>query len=368
MHNDRRHLLKALAALAAAPALAGADEAAAMQFPRDFGAHPGTRLEWWYLTGLLAEAARPELPRYGYQLTFFRLLGPARADHPSRFAARQLLLGHAALSDLAAGRLRHEQRLARAGFGLAEAAEEDCDVHIEDWRLRRSGTVEQTGYEASFKAADFALDLRLQRSQPLLLQGRGGISRKGPAPDQFSHYYSQVQLQTAATLELDGRRLALQGRSWLDHEWSDSLLGKQQTADRAAGWDWLGINLADGGALTLFRLRRADGSLLWAGGSWCERGGRTQDLAPDQLRMRPLRHWRSPASGADYPVEWELQALQTPLGLLRLRALIDAQEIDARRSSGMRYWEGASELLGADGVRLGLGYLELTGYAGRLTF
>jgi predicted secreted hydrolase len=87
--------------------------------------------------------------------------------------------------------------------------------------------------------------------------------------------------------------------------------------------------------------------------------------------MRPLRQWRSPASGADYPVEWELQALQTPLGLLgplRLRALIDAQEIDARHSTGMRYWEGASELLGADGARLGLGYLELTGYTGKLTF
>jgi len=350
----RRRTLLPLGLAPLLPSLAGA--ASGLQFPRDFGAHPQSQLEWWYLTGILR--GPDGVPRYGYQLTFFRLHGPAPADHPSAFAARQLLLGHAALSDLQAGRLRHDQRIARQGLGLAEAALEDCRVHIRDWRLARTAQ----GYQARLDAGSFALALRLQTTQPVLLQGQDGVSRKGPGPDQFSHYYSQVQLQTEAQLRLDGKSETLQGRSWLDHEWSDGLLGRAGP-DQAVGWDWLGINLEDGGALTAFRLRRSDGSILWSGGSWRRPDGRSQDFAPAQLTMRPLRHWRSPDSQADYPVDWELH---TPLGVLQLRALIDAQEIDARQSTGLRYWEGAARLLSAEGQTLGLGYLELTGYAGRL--
>jgi predicted secreted hydrolase len=333
--------------------------AAGLNFPRDFGAHPDTRLEWWYLTGILAEPG--QAPQFGYQLTFFRLKGPAPQGHPSALAARQLLLGHAALSDLRGKTLRHDQRIARAGLGLAEAAETDSDVHIRDWSLRR----DEAGYRAALRTPDFALDLQLRTTQPVLLQGEQGLSRKGPRPEQFSHYYSQVQLQTTARLDLDGRQLQLQGRSWLDHEWSDQLLGADEQSERAVGWDWAGINLDDGGALTLFQLRRADGTRLWAGGSWRRPDGSTDRFTPDQLQLRPLRHWHSPASGADYPVEW---MLATPLGELRLAALFEAQEIDARRSTGMRYWEGAAALRAGDGRPLGLGYLELTGYAGRLGF
>ncbi|MCV2360939.1 carotenoid 1,2-hydratase [Paucibacter sp. TC2R-5] len=360
----RRRLLQALG-LTSLPGLARSEgEVPGLQFPRDFGAHPAQSLEWWYLTGVLGDVfSERELgpPRFGYQLTFFRVRGPAPPDHPSRFAARQLLLAHAAVTDLAGGKLQHDQRLARAGFGIAEASESDCDVHLRDWFLRRN----EAGYRAGFasKTGGFALALRLQTTQPPLLQGQQGLSRKGPDPAQFSHYYSQLQLQTEAKLQLGGKTRQLSGRSWLDHEWSDNLLGAQG-GEQAVGWDWAGINLSDGGALTVFRLRRADGTQLWAGGSWRKPGGTSQDFAPAQISMAPLRHWRSPASGANYPVAWRIT---TPLGQLELRTLLDAQEVDARASTGMRYWEGAAELLSLDGQRLGLGYLELTGYADGMT-
>ncbi|MCV2368934.1 lipocalin-like domain-containing protein [Roseateles oligotrophus] len=358
--NLRRRSLLQTIGLAAAPAGLAQAQAQGLQFPRDFGAHPAQRLEWWYLTGVLSEAKQGP-PRFGYQLTFFRLLGPAPTDHPSRFAARHLLLAHAAISDLGAGKLHHDQRLARAGMAVAEASEADTDVHIRDWTLRRDAA----GYRASLRspAAGFALDLRLQASQAPLLQGQQGLSRKGPDPAQFSHYYSQVQLQTEARLQLKGKQFELSGRSWLDHEWSDNLLGRSAAAEQAVGWDWAGINLADGGALTVFRLRRADGSQLWAGGSWRAPSGVTVDFAPTDVKMTPSRHWLSPDSGANYPVEWQIS---TPMGSQVLRALLDPQEIDARASTGMRYWEGASELLTLAGKRLGLGYLEMTGYAGAM--
>ncbi len=332
-----------------------------LQFPTDFGAHPETRTEWWYVTGWLSEdGASQNVPQYGFQITFFRSRTGVAADHPSAFAARQLVMAHAALTDLRAGKQRHDQRIARAGFGLTEATTGDTAVRLADWRLNRTGASSSSAYSATLQstAAAFGLDLQFTPTQPLLLQGQAGYSRKGPAPEQASHYYSQPQLATRGQLQIDGRRVAVTGRAWLDHEWSESVL-----APDAVGWDWLGINLLDGSTLTAFRLRRADGTALWAGGSWRRADGTAQSFAPGEVQFTPGRLWTSPATGARYPVEW---AVTTPAGRHTLRALLDAQELDSRASTGTVYWEGLSELLDERGARLGLGYLEMTGYAARL--
>lgn len=327
---------------------------AALNFPADFGAHPVHGIEWWYVTGMLGDAGQP--PRYGYQLTFFQLPGPAPADHPSALAARHLLLGHVALSDLGAKQHRHGQRLLRVLPGTVYAAQGDCDLKLRDWTLRREGEAGSESYRAAFTGPGFALKLNLATTAPPLLQGEAGISRKGSDPQQFSHYYSRPQLATTAELSLDGRPRRLTGRSWLDHEWSDRYVGE------TAGWDWLGINLHDGRALTLFQLRRKDGRRDWAGCSVRTPGQPDRSFTPDEVRMTPLRHWTSPATGARWPVEWRLQS---PAGDMVLRPAFDEQEADARASSGLVYWEGASQLLDASGRELGWGYLELTGYAGK---
>jgi predicted secreted hydrolase len=307
---------------------------AALSFPADFGAHAGQGIEWWYLTGLLGEPGRA--PRFGYQLTFFHLPGTAPADHPSALAARHLMLGHVALSDLGAQRQRHTQRLLRTLPGAVSTAVGDCDVRLRDWTLART----PEGYRAAFTGPGFSLALQGATTAPPLLQGQAGISRKGPGEGQFSHYYSRPQLATTAALTLDGRPLRLAGRSWLDHEWSNSYLGD------AVGWDWLGINLDDGRALTLFQMRRKDGTRDWAGGSLRTPGQPDRSFAPEEITMTPLRHWTSPATGARWPVAWRLQS---PAGDLQLQAAFDAQEVDARRSSGLAYWEGVAWLQDRDG-------------------
>ncbi|MBT9455095.1 MAG: carotenoid 1,2-hydratase [Burkholderiaceae bacterium] len=362
---QRRDLLLALGALT----LGQVSNAAALgvtprplRFPADFGAHPDTHIEWWYLTGALApRGADAATPIYGFQLTFFRVRTAVDPAHPSRFAAKQLLMAHAALTDLSAKTLRHDQALARSGFGLAGAGEADTDVVLHGWHLRRHPSA---GYRAELKSerANFALALDLKPTQPLLLQGQAGYSRKGPEPGAASHYYSEPQLQLAGELTVDGKRQPVQGRAWLDHEWSNQLLGTGP--DSAIGWDWTGINLTDGGALTLFRLRRADGSVHWAGGSYRAAGqAQARDFAPTEVSLQPGRIWKSARTGASYPVSWRLN---TPIGAFELRALLDDQELDARSSTGTVYWEGLSELLDGSGRRVGLGYLEMTGYAGAL--
>jgi predicted secreted hydrolase len=145
----------------------------------------------------------------------------------------------------------------------------------------------------------------------------------------------------------------LTGTGWLDHEWSNSLMPPD-----AVGWDWIGINLLDGGALTASVMRRRDGSVLWAGGSHRPAGGAVRSFGPDEVIFSPRRYWTSPRSGARYPVEWDIR---TPLGEHRVMALLDAQELDSSASTGAVYWEGLSALQDSAGRRIGLGYLEMTG-------
>ncbi|MGZ8259491.1 MAG: lipocalin-like domain-containing protein [Caldimonas sp.] len=356
---SRRNLLALLLA-AHGGALRAAEtprvQASPLRFPADHGAHPGMRIEWWYLTGALDAGTLG----YGFQITFFRVATSLGGAGASRFAARQLLSAHAAVSDLAAAKLRHDQRIARAGFGIAEASVADTALVLGDWSLARSDAGGASRYvaRAASESGGFAVDLALTATQPVLLQGDAGFSRKGPRREQFSRYYSQPQLAARGTVTVAGRAHAVEGRAWLDHEWSDAYLDPI-----AAGWDWIGMNLDDGGALMAFRIRLPDGNALWTGGSHRSRGGVVRDFADGEVVFAPGRAWTSAATRTRYPVEWQVA---TPVGTFGVRALQDDQELDSRASTGTIYWEGLSLLLDRDGRRVGRGYLEMTGYAGRL--
>jgi predicted secreted hydrolase len=357
--------LAAVAALPLAPLAAHGDAARGVRrgrtivFPRDHGAHPETRTEWWYATGWLGT---PEAPTQGVQVTFFRSATRLAAGSASRLAPRHLLFAHAAITDVAERRHHHAQRIARwSGDPAAQpdfARLDDAGVQIHPWWLRREEAAGGVRWRAHIDTDALALELDLVRTQPVLLQGDAGFSRKGPEERQASRYYSEPQLDASARGRAGGQALQGRGRAWLDHEWSDELLHPE-----AVGWDWIGINLFDGSALTAFQLRRADGTALWHGGSHRPAGGAARSFADSELRFVPGRRWRSPATNASYPLEWEVSS---PAGRHRVRALLDGQELAGAGSVGAVYWEGLSELLDESGRRVGLGYLEMTGYAARL--
>ena len=353
----RRRALLGLGALGLWPGAAPGLPARPLQFPRDHGSHPELRTEWWYITGHAEAAGR----QWGFQVTFFRSRVDATQGLRSAFAAKQLLFAHAALTDVRGRRLLHDLRIARAGFGVAQASEADTLVRLQDWSLARSGLpsdpAQGSRYAARIEGADFGLDLLFDTTQPLLLQGQQGLSRKGPQPAQASYYYSQPQLAVRGSIVLQGQRMAIdtaQARAWLDHEWSEALMHPE-----AVGWDWIGMNLHDGSALTAFRLRRADGSVLWAGGSFRTPGQAVQVFGADAVVFTAQRFWTSPHSGARYPVQWQVH---TPAGRFQVNAVLDDQELDSSGSTGAIYWEGLSELQASTGQTVGRGYLEMTGY------
>ncbi|MDK2123892.1 lipocalin-like domain-containing protein [Parachitinimonas caeni] len=322
----------------------------ALQFPRDFGAHPAFKTEWWYLTGWLK---LPDGKPAGFQVTFFRSATGLAGDNPSAFAPRQLIFGHAALSDGRSGRFLHEQKIARAGLGLAEAAEGNTQVSIDDWQLFRQP---DGRYQTRIVSPSFEYQFTLAPSQPLLLQGEAGFSRKGRAPGQASYYYSEPHLKLSGQLRYQGKTETVTGEAWLDHEWSSEVL-----AGGTVGWDWAGINLDDGGALTLFRLRDAAGATRWAGGSRRWPDGRSVALAPEAIRLTPQQSWTSSRTGTPYPVSMALEVSSPSPERWLLQPLLQDQEFDARPTTGALYWEGAVRAI-QQGKEVGRGYLELTGY------
>ena len=317
----------------------------ALLFPRDHGSHPAFRTEWWYVTGV----AGPAGAELGVQITFFRSRPGVGEAEKSRFAPRQLLFAHAAIALPDRGRLVADQRAARAGFGLAEASEVSTDIHIDDWSL----ALRDDTYVARIAARDFTLALEFRTTEPPLLQGDDGVSRKGPSPAQASYYYSIPQLVMTGTIAVEARETRIDGFAWLDHEWSSAYL-----APEARGWDWIGINFDDGGALMAFRIRDREGRSFWAGGAFRDPKGRRVVFRRDEVRFEPIRTWRSPRTNFDYPVGMRVVAGEFDLVL---EPLFDDQEEDARASVGTVYWEGAVRARRGDTL-VGRGYLELTGY------
>jgi predicted secreted hydrolase len=297
-----------------------------LQFPRDHGAHPDYRQEWWYLTGWLKTARGEDL---GFQITFFRARPDIQTANPSAFTPRQIMLAHAALSDPKHGRLRHDERAARTALDLAGSREGNTEVWVDDWKL----DLKKDSYQARIQARDFSLELEFTSSKTVL-QGNAGFSRKGHGPEEASYYYSRPQLAVRGAA--NGQPVT--GTAWLDHEWSS-----QYMAAGASGWDWCGLNMDDGSSVMAFRMRTKDGGVAYA---------------PDGIVFEPLRSWRSPRTQASYPIEM----LVTSKGeKLRLVPLMDDQELDARASTGTIYWEGAVTAF-RDKTAVGRGYLELTGY------
>ena len=322
-----------------------------IELPRDEGSHPQFRTEWWYLTGWVeSESGEP----FGFQVTFFRNRPGVDEDNPSRFVARQVLFAHAAVSDQRHGALLRAEKSARAGFGLAEASEGSLAVKIDDWSLRQNGE----RYLAVASTSEFALQLECIRTQPPLLNGKSGFSQKGPQPQFASYYYSLPQLQTTGRIAIGGREHRVRGVAWFDHEWSSGMFD-----ERARGWDWVGLNLDDGGALMVQRIRDDAGHQYWGGATLREPGSEDRNYAPDEIAWTAQRAWRSSRTGVSYPVEWKITVGERTI---LLRPMLDDQENDARASTGTLYWEGAVRAFDERGRAVGRGYLELTGYGERL--
>jgi predicted secreted hydrolase len=350
-----------------APHYGVVDPTTQLRFPLDYGAHPLFRTEWWYLSAWLKNSQGRE---FGLQITFFRTRTAFNLASTSAFAPRQIILAHMAIADPQSKNLFHDQRSARES-PTAFVKEGNTACQIQDWRLER--LIDDT-YEAKSVCNTgrpdqwFSIALRFAPTGSPVLQGRQGFSQKGPQAIHASHYYSRPQLKANGEIQLQRESFSVTGTAWLDHEWSSTLL-----ADDAIGWDWIGVNLNNGGSLLAFQLRSPNPNApVWTHVVIRDAQNKIEFEAngPNQLRFTTRRSWRSTKSGATYPVEQELEFGPFKMVLI---PLFDAQEIDGRQSTGGFYWEGAIRVFQfvdrfdpQKATEIGRGYLEMTGYAGRI--
>lgn len=340
----------------AAEGFARAVEPRPFSFPADHVSHPAFRNEWWYVTGNLKAATGQHV---GYQVTFFRnAISPQPPDKAaSTWATNQVWMAHVALTDVTNRQHYHDQRLARGAAGMAGQADQPFKVWLEDWQI----TGAQNGdfpWLIQVDTQDFTLDLQLTPQKPAVLQGEQGLSQKSSAAGNASYYYSFTRLQTTGTIRLKSGSapapsLSVSGHSWLDREWSTSVLGDDQ-----AGWDWFSLQLDDGYDLMFYRMRKKSGATdQHSAGKWVAADGQAQALDFQQVELTPRRYWES-EDGREYPVDWEMRIPELDKHW-RVEALLD----DQLMQTGITYWEGAVKVVNiADGSLLGHGYLEMSGY------
>ncbi|MEQ1884749.1 MAG: lipocalin-like domain-containing protein [Bryobacteraceae bacterium] len=352
----------ALQLIAAAPVYRTAQPGYRYSFPADHFTHPEFQTEWWYYTGNLRAS---DGHRFGYELTFFRQ-GVNREQRPtSVWAVQDVWMAHLALSDLDGRTFLHTERLNRSGAGIAGADAQLARVWNGNWqaqwKLDASTPAGFASQELQAIAERFSFRLSLKSNKPRVIHGKDGVSQKAEGTGRASHYISFTRLLTAGTLTLDGKRFTVEGQSWMDHEFFTHQLDSNQT-----GWDWFSLQFSDGSELMLFDLRRKNGGIdPYSAGTYIDPQGRASRIDAKAFTATPGRTWTSPTSKGRYPIEWKI--VVPSLGLdVSLSTPLTQQELTGKRRSAPAYWEGAIRIQGSkNGQSIeGLGYLEMTGYAG----
>jgi predicted secreted hydrolase len=335
----------------------------AYAFPRDHAAHDRYRTEWWYFTG---HVKAKDGHTFGYELTFFRVGLEPHARHlmpgQSRWRASELYPAHFAITDETAHSFVYSRTLAREALGQGGASQSVLDVRANGWRLtgRKSGG--RFMMHAAANEAGDAIDFVLTPQKPPAIHGIGGISKKGPCASCASHYYSFTRLTTTGTLRRSGVSRTVAGISWMDHEY-----GTDELQPGQAGWDWFSIQLDDRRELMLYRIRRKNGGVSpQSSGSLIGTSGSVRHVPLGEFTVSATGTWVSPHTHARYPSGWIVTANGLDRQLRLTPTLADQELVDA--SGGVTYWEGSVRVTDAKtGARLGVGYVELTGYAGAVT-
>jgi predicted secreted hydrolase len=337
------------------------------RFPLDHGPHENFRTEWWYYTGNLKSKRRNK--EFGYELTFFKIqLEPTSPQVKSKKSDKKTILdkqdeslyiAHFAVSDITDKKFYSSEKINRSFLQMAGA--KDGVIWNKNWMAK----IEGNGQYHFLKASDDGLQLTLYQStkdQPLIHGKKGdGFSQKGDCKGCASHYYSYPNLVTTGEIVIDGETFKVSGKSWMDHEF-----GSNQLAIDQVGWDWFGLQFADGRSLMLYRLRSSEKGKDFYNATYVSNTGIIQNIQTSDILIKSTNSWVSPKTKVNYPIVWEITIPKIDLGIKVLPKMID-QEMITTKTSQTSYWEGAVSVFDrASGRRVGQGYMELTGYDGKL--
>ena len=324
------------------------------QFPRDYASHEDFKTEWWYYTGhLLGDNGQT----FGYELTFFRTgVSQAKDGDTNLWKLDNLYLAHFAVSDVQKKKFVYFEKMNRGGIGPASASSENLAVTNENW------FVEQLGDKTVLRAdgGGYNIHLLLNSLKPPVVHGKDGVSQKASCKGCASHYFSQTRLATDGFIYIDKKPVKVSGTSWMDHEFGSNQLTAEQI-----GWDWYSIQLNNKTDCMLYVMRNKNGGIdPNSSGTLVFADGKTKHLQQSDFSVTPIGHWRSPKTGGNYPMGWNVE-IPSVKCKLTIQAVFPEQELATAKSTGVTYWEGASTVDGTmnDAAIKGEAYVEMTGYS-----
>ena len=320
-------------------------------FPRDHGKHSEYESEWWYYTGqLYPHGSTPfkDPPQFGFQLTFFRRSVVVAGQRSEEF------LAHSALTDIRRGVTLFNEREGGGQIGVAGVADGALRAWSGDWRAEMFADRHVLLFSNRDAMGPQQSLVRLVSEVAAIpwLQGAGGFSKKAECEGCASLYYSFPALTVRGDVLTQQGPQAVEGLAWMDHEIMTNALAPGQV-----GWDWMGLMFEDGTRLMLFSVRGDAKSTSYVSGTVLREGGSLK-LEGGDIALTPLEFWGSAKTSAKYPIRWRVQVKSQGIDI-EVAARVNASELGSRDRV---YWEGpvASS---DEGV---IGYLEMTGYAGKI--
>lgn len=333
-----------------------------IRFPRDHLAHDDYKIEWWYLTANLeTESGEP----LGLQWTQFRIAmappikenknGKTVSDASNQWASQQLFMAHAAITTES----QHftQEKWSRAHPSLARVQVSPLAIYLDNWRWQSSNseslfpaTLSVASSASTAKGSDaFSYRLKLSTHSPYQRQGDNGYSIKSADGEVASYYYSQPFIDITGEVEIQGQRLKVSGKGWLDREWSSQFLKQEQQ-----GWDWFALRLDDDSTLMLFQLRGEQSSKTanFYSARRMFKDGSGYNLSSNAIKVRATQ-WQEIGNNT-YPVSWQIQIPEEKIDLQ-----LNALNPNAKMALTTQYWEGPIMISGS---HQGEGYMELTGY------
>jgi predicted secreted hydrolase len=308
--------------------------AAGVRLPQDEAPHHDP-VEWWYFSGhLQGRDAAGHVHSYGFEYVTFQFLG---------ITPEPVYFGDLAVTDLT----RHVFRYAGHQDSYPVPATRDSfSLHTGDWSM--SGGSGRDVLQADLPG--YALDLRLQTTEPAVLHGDDGVIPYGPFGS--SYYYSWTSLLTSGTVIDHGITVKVTGLSWMDHQWGSINLAS------GAGWDWFSMQLSGGQQYMLYFIRDKSGQIVQALGTRVGHGGQVTHLTAASISERATGSWTSPATKITYGSGWQVSV---PGGQLTVTPDLLDQEVDLLSTQMLAYWEGDVSIRGQiDGSPVtGVGYTEI---------
>ena len=323
-----------------------------ISFPEDHRSHKAI-IEWWYFNGNVTDK---DGNRYSFMDCLFKAdidnveiphLRDLRLKH-SDSKSRYVYFAHSVVSDIK--KQKNHKNVQSISLASNDSFSDDklfinyIDPLIIEGYVNNE--IAELGKDRFHIKTD-SLDLTLTSQKPALLEGGAGhITVCG----RDSYYYSLTDMKTSGTIAIDGKKVEVTGKSWMDHQWADVPYNHDK-------WTWFSLQLNNGIDIMCCEYDSKDkkDSLV----DIIDKDG-AQFHSRDLVLKPGSDVWNSAQTNAQYPQSWEIDVPEYE-AKLRIRSLMSDQEMIFM---AINYWEGPIEVSGTVKGKpvKGFGYMELVGY------